>query len=65
MKRTIEIEIPDGKKAVWKVNKAILEKIESQLPKTLNMTRKELIMDIGKTCHKQLIKNVQSRKQIY
>lgn len=65
MKRTIEIEIPDGKKAVWKVNKAILEKIESQLPKTLNMTRKELIMDIGKTCHKQLIKNVRSRKQIY
>lgn len=50
------------KKAVCKVNKAILEKIESQLPNTLNMTRKELILDIGKTCHKQLIKNAQSRK---
>ena len=51
-----------GKKAVCKINKVILEKIESQLPKTLNITRKELIIDIGKTCHKQLINNAQSRK---
>ena len=34
MKQTIEIEVPDGKKAVWKDNKVILEDIKPQLPKT-------------------------------
>ena len=34
MKQTIEIEVPDGKKAVWKNNKVIFEDIEPQLPKT-------------------------------
>lgn len=34
MKQTIEIEVPDGKKAVWKGNKVIFEDIKSQLPKT-------------------------------
>lgn len=34
MKQTIEIEVPDGKKAVWKDNKVIFEDIEPQLPKT-------------------------------
>ena len=34
MKQTIEIEIPDGKKAVWKDNKVIFEDIKPQLPKT-------------------------------
>ena len=34
MKQTIEIEVPDGKKAVWKDNKIVFEDIESQLPKT-------------------------------
>ena len=34
MKQTIEIEVPDGKKAVWKDNKVVFEDIESQLPKT-------------------------------
>ena len=34
MKQTIEIEVPDGKKAVWKDNKVIFEDIKSQLPKT-------------------------------
>lgn len=34
MKQTIEIEVPDGKKAVWKDGKVIFEDIESQLPKT-------------------------------
>lgn len=34
MKQTIEIEVPYGKKAVWKDNKVIFEDIEPQLPKT-------------------------------
>ena len=34
MKQTIEIEVPYGKKAVWKDNKVIFEDIKPQLPKT-------------------------------
>ena len=34
MKQTIEIEVPDGKKAVWKDNKVMFEDIKPQLPKT-------------------------------
>ena len=34
MKQTIEIEVPDGKKAVWKDNKVVFEGIKPQLPKT-------------------------------
>lgn len=34
MKQTIEIEIPDGKKAVWKDGKVVFEDIKPQLPKT-------------------------------
>ena len=34
MKQTLEIEVPDGKKAIWKDNKIIFEDIKSQLPKT-------------------------------
>lgn len=34
MKQTIEIEVPDGKKAVWKNNKVVFEDIKPQLPKT-------------------------------
>lgn len=34
MKQTIEIEVPDGKKAIWKDNKVIFEDIKPQLPKT-------------------------------
>ena len=35
MKQTIEIEVPDGKKAVWKDNKVVFEDIKKpQLPKT-------------------------------
>ena len=34
MKQTIEIEVPDGKKAVWKGNKVIFKDIKPQLPKT-------------------------------
>ena len=34
MKQTIEIEVPDGKKAVWKDNKIVFEDIKPRLPKT-------------------------------
>lgn len=34
MKQTIEIEVPDGKKAVWKDNKIVFEDIKPQLPET-------------------------------
>ena len=34
MKQTIEIEVPDGKKAVWKDNKVVFEDIKSPFPKT-------------------------------
>ena len=32
MKQTIEIEVPDGKKAIWKDNKIVFEDIKPQLP---------------------------------
>ena len=34
MKQTIEIEVPDDKKAVWKDGKMVFEDIKLQLPKT-------------------------------
>lgn len=34
MKQTIEIEVPDGKKAVWKDNKVVFEDIKPKLPET-------------------------------
>ena len=34
MKQTIEIEVPDGKKAVWKDGKIVFEDIKPKLPKT-------------------------------
>ena len=34
MKQTIEIEVPDGKKAIWKDDRVIFEDIEPELPKT-------------------------------
>ena len=34
MKQTIEIDVPDGKKAVWRDNKVMFEDIVPQLPKT-------------------------------
>ena len=33
-KQTIEIEVPDGKKAVWKDGRVVFEDIEPQLPNT-------------------------------
>lgn len=34
MKQTIEIEVPDGKKAIWKDDKIVFEDIKPKLPKT-------------------------------
>ena len=34
MKQTIEIEVPDGKKAIWKDGRVVFEDIKPQLPKT-------------------------------
>ena len=34
MKQIIEIEVPDGMRAIWKGNKVIFEDIKPQLPKT-------------------------------
>lgn len=34
MKQTIEIEVPEGKKAVWKDGNIVFEDIEPQLPNT-------------------------------
>ena len=34
MKQTIEIEVPDGKEAVWKDGKVIFEDIKPRLPET-------------------------------
>ena len=34
MKQTIEIEVPDGKKAIWKDGKIVFEDIKPPLPKT-------------------------------
>ena len=34
MKQTIEIEVPDGKKAVWKNGTIVFEDIKHKLPKT-------------------------------
>ena len=34
MKQTVEIEVPDGKTAVWKDGKIMFEDVEPQLPKT-------------------------------
>lgn len=52
MKQTIEIEVPDDKRAVWKDNKVVFEDIKPQLPKTwedfcriYNITEKECYID--------------------
>lgn len=34
MKQTIEIEVPEGKKAVWKEGKVVFEDLKPKLPKT-------------------------------
>ena len=34
MKQTIEIEVPEGKKAIWKDGKVVFEDLKPKLPKT-------------------------------
>lgn len=34
MKQTIEIEVPEGKRAIWKDNKVVFEDITPKMPKT-------------------------------
>ena len=55
MKQTIEIEVPDGKKAIWKDNKVVFEDIKPQLPKTWeefckNYSRKKAACYIDMSC---------------
>lgn len=47
MKQTIEIEVPDGKKAVWKDGKVMFEDIKPQLPKTWEEFCKQNTVQIG------------------
>ena len=63
MKQTIEIEVPDGKKAVWKDNKIVFEDIKLQLPKTWeefckqnNINKQKPIFQLDKI-YEKIIKN--------
>ena len=67
MKQTIEIEVPDGKKAVWKDNKVVFEDIKPQLPKTwkefcYNNDRKPNEAFIANSSEIQLITEQHERK---
>lgn len=57
MKQTIEIEVPDGKKAVWKDNTIVFEDIKPQLPKTWeefcemkNFNKHEIYIEFNSQC---------------
>ena len=57
MKQTIEIEVPEGKKAVWKDGKIIFEDIKSQLPETWeefckmkNINKYESYIELNSQC---------------
>lgn len=61
MKQTIEIEVPDGKKAVWKDNKIVFEDIKPPLPKTWEefckqnkINKDEYYLDISSNAMKSL-----------
>ena len=67
MKQTIEIEVPDGKKAVWKDNKVVFEDIKPQLPKTWeefckqnNINKEEAF--ICTSCEIETIKKVNAQR---
>ena len=67
MKQTIEIEVPDGKKAIWKNNKVIFKDIKPQLPKTweefcYNNDRKPNEAFIARASKIQLITEQHERK---
>lgn len=57
MKQTIEIEVPDGKKAIWTDGKVIFQDINPQLPKTWeefcemkNFNKSEAYIDFNSHC---------------
>ena len=57
MKQTIEIEVPDGKKAVWKDNKVVFEDIKPKFPKTWEefceqneIKKSECYLDTSSSC---------------
>lgn len=59
MKQTIEIEVPDGKKAIWKDDKIVFEDIKPQLPKTweefcrtYKSTGNEAFINVNSEIHK-------------
>ena len=61
MKQTIEIEVSDGKKAVWKDNKIVFEDIKPLLPKTWEefceqnkINKGEYYLDISSNAMKSL-----------
>ena len=67
MKQTIEIEVPDGKKAVWKDNKVVFENIKPSLPKTWeefckqnNINKEEAF--ICTSCEIETIKKVNAQR---
>ena len=67
MKQTIEIEVPDGKKAVWKDGRIIFEDIKPPLPKTwkefcYNNDRKPNEAFIANSSEIQLITEHHERK---
>ena len=69
MKQTIEIEVPDGKKAVWKDNKIVFEDIKPPLPKTWeefckqnNINKEEAF--ICTSCEIETIKKVNAQRFI-
>lgn len=59
MKQIIEIEVPEGKKAIWKDNRVIFEDIKPKLPKTWeefckikNLEKSEYYIDNSSECIK-------------
>ena len=57
MKQTIEIEVPDGKKAIWKDNKIVFEDIKPKFPKTWEefceqneIKKSECYLDTSSSC---------------
>lgn len=57
MKQTIEIEVPDGKMAIWKNNKVVFEDIKPKFPKTWEefceqneIKKSECYLDTSSSC---------------
>lgn len=58
MKQTIEIEVPDGKQAIWKDNKVVFKDIKPKLPKTWEEFCKQ-----NKTNDRNILLNKQAAEQ--